>query len=186
MNDTGAESRRRIVKLFRFAAACLILGLIWKGYGYLISTSVAAYKQARGQGLFMGAVDIFPETSTKEVRMARFRHFDRSFMWANHILVARFEGVDTRFVDDLRKRYCNEAALEGYELEMREEQSKKKWDRYVGAVLTVRDNFSDRRKDFEYCRASYTPLPGSNHTETVIWLEKGGRTAILYGEFYSG
>ncbi len=130
-------------------------------------------------------MDIFPQTSTEEVRLVRFRHFNKTFMWANHILVARFEGVDTRFVDDLRKRYCTEA-VEQYDLEMREEQSTKKWDEYVGAVLSIRDSFVGRRKDFEYCPVSYTPLPGANHTETLIWLEKGGRTAILYGEFYSG
>lgn len=107
-------------------------------------------------------------------------------MWANHILVARFEGADTRYVDDLKKRFCAETDLERYELEIREEKSKKMWDRYVGPVLTLRDGFSDRRKDFEYCPVSYTSLPGNNHTETVVWLEKGGRTAILYGEFYSG
>lgn len=186
MNETGSGARSRIVKLARYAAVCLVLWMIWKGWGYLRSTSVPAYEHARAEEMFRGAVDIFPKTSTAEVRLARFRYLDKSFMWANHILVARFEGVDTRFVDDLRKRYCAEVALEGYDLEMREEQSKKKWDRYVPAVLNIRDRFSDRRKDFRYCPVSYEQLPAGNHTETVIWLEKGGRTAILYGEFYSG
>lgn len=151
----------------------------------MLSTSVSGYEQARSLEIFRGAVDIFPKTSTGDVHLARFRHFDKSFLWANHVLVARFEGVDARFVDDLRKNYCTEAPTE-YDLKTREEQSAVKWDRHVGAVLTIRDSFVDRQKDFEYCPVSYKELPGQNHTETVIWLEKGGRTAILYGEFYSG
>lgn len=185
MNETGSGNRPRIVKLLRYAAVFLSLWLIWRGWSYLRSTSETAYKQARTQDIFKGAVDIFPQASTEEVRLVRFRHFNKTFMWANHILVARFEGVDTRFVDDLRKRYCAEEAAQ-YDLEMREEQSTKKWDGYASAVLTIRDGFVGRRKDFEYCPVSYKQLPGHNHTETVIWLEKGGRTALLYGEFYSG
>lgn len=185
MSETPSGIRPRIVKFLQYGAVCLSLCLIWKGWGYVMSTSEAAYKQARTQNIFRNALDIFPRASTQEVRLVRFRHFNKSFMWANHILVARFEGVDTRFVDDLRKRYCTEAAA-GYDLEMRERQSTKKWNEFTGAVQVIRDGFVDRRKDFEYCPVSYIPLPGQNHTETVIWLEKGGRTAILYGEFFSG
>lgn len=185
MSEAASENRPRVVKILRYVVVCLIFWLTWNGGVYLRDTSVSGYKQARKLEMFTGAVNMFPDTSTDQVRLARFRYFNRTFMWANHILLARFEGVDTRFVDELRREHCREV-VDDYQIEDRERKSKEKWDRYVGAVLTIHESFSDRRKNFEYCPVSYKELPGHNHTETVIWLEKGGRTAIFYGEFYSG
>lgn len=123
----------------------------------------------------------FPDLATPGVRLVRFRHASH-FPGAGEQMAARFEVADAAFMHGLR------ASRDGPEVRTPSDvisvlMGDRAWAFVEGRMSSWGGDLKGRREDFDFYYGPGRPNSGGgNHgSESGVFLEKNGKTAIFWG-----